>query len=635
MKSNVIISVVIIITALLVGAHEYYRVTKLFNVHLPVFLKNETQAVAVQLGDSLRVSNDLSKTDIPINVFASINVRIEMKNSDQVRTIAATNSHVAPPQWFIDLFMQSPIEYQMSLYNDSDKKATIYTTMVPNVLLKEVWISYLAGFSLFSVLYLIIIRISINRERVLDELTVKMLAAFRAVKNDEFEHKLAINESSTVKRVMSEFNNMVEAKTQYIQSIIKEKNKFEALTQQDELTGLGNKHCFHDMMKSKLREKDGKGGHILLLKLASLEQINIQLGRQEGDIYISRMANVLSKLCNVKQVEGHVFRNLGSELLVVISNADNTTIDFLAEELKSYLDKLENENYQNGCGYFSIIEFNTGQKLSELMTLLDCNLSQAMSKYHNSYIIAQPEEMSVGGLNHWYRKVDDIIKTKSVSLQRNKVKSVNDNAEPYRYEIYASFSLQHETFSENDILNAAQRFNLSYKIDQLIITELIIFLESENDKARYSIAVSNHSMTNERFRNWLSHLLSHHLSITNKLVFQISELVITENIEASRLFINLIHKVGAQIVLGCEQQTDVVTLIALVRSLSIDIIKVNGHDVSNSSSDFIKQLVLSSHEINVPVIASHIENSQDWQSMNSFGIDAGQGGLFGQPTIVA
>lgn len=639
MKSNVIVSAVIIIAALLVGGHEYYRVTKLFSVHLPIFLKNETQALTVQLENSLRISKELSVNDLPINVFPSISVIIEVKHNNQIRTITATNSHVAPPQWFINLFMKSPIEHQVSLYHHSDKQATIYTSMVPNALLKEVWISYIAGLVLFSLLYIVICRISCQRERLLDELAYKMLSAFKDLKNNEYKHSTQNSESSLVKTVMLEFNYMVEVRNQYIQSIINEKNKFEALTQHDELTGLGNKQCFNDMMKVKLREKNGDGGHILLLKLVSLEQINIQLGRQEGDIYISRMANVLNKLCTFQQVEGHVFRSLGSELLVILLNADNTTIDFLAEELKSYLDKLESENYQHGCGYFSIIEFKPGQKLSTLMTSLDCNLSQAMAKYHNGYTIAQPEEATVGGLNHWYNKVDEIIKTKDVSLYRALIKPIGDNIEPYHYEVNASFGGQELSCSTDDIFNAAHRFNLSHKLDQLIITKLIIFLESQHEKTRYAIMISNHSMTNERFRNWLSHLLSHHLSIANRLVFHISELVVDEDLEASRLFAKLIHKAGAQVVLDCNQHTDALNLIERVRLLPADVIKVNGGNASttleaNSKASFIQTLTAQAHEIKVPVIAGHIDSPNDWEVVNTLGINAGQGPFFGLPTLM-
>ncbi len=639
MKSNIMISIVIILSALFVGAHEYYRVTTILSTHLPIFLKNETQAIALQLEESFNDPSNSNYSNVAIHVFPSISIRIEMKLSKQVRLISATNAHVAPPQWFIDLFMESPVQYQMSLFDENEKLATIYASMTPNAILKETWISYLAGLTLFSALYIFLISVFSYKQRLYDQLIGKLLAAFEQSKEGSFDYQRTTSDDRILSHVLTEFSHLMELKSRQLKSAIIDRNKFESLTQHDELTGLANKQCFHNMMKDKLRNKDGNGGHILLLKLSNLEQINIQLGHQEGDIYISRMANMLNKLCNVKNVEGHVFRNLGSEMLMVILNADDTTIDFLAEELKSYLDRLENESYQNSCGYFSVVKFIPGQKLSELMALLDGNLSQAMAKSHNAYIIAQPQEISVGGLNHWYKIIGDIIDDKSIVLHRTIIKSVNGDVVPYHYDINVSFDAHGERYTAKDVFCAAKRFNLSHKIDQLIITQLVAFLESEKSNDRYAIKVSSGAMVNERFRNWVSHQLSHHQGITNRLVFNIPEIVASEQLELSRLFIHSIHRAGSQIVLECKQQLDVIELIDMVKSLSVNIVKVNVNrptQVANiqRDHDFITTLVVHVHKMNVPVIAGHIQNSEDWESLHELGVDAAQGALFGKPVIV-
>lgn len=640
MKSNVIASAVIIVTALLVGAHEYHRVTRLFSVHLPTFLKNETQNIALQIRDSLDESTGLSISNVPIKVFPSISVQIEIKHADQVRNIPATNSHVAPPQWFNQLFLQKPVEYQLSFYDENEKVATIYTSMTPNELLREIWISYIAGFILFSTLYLIVIRIFSYKQRVIKQLTERTLLALKQVKEGDYEHNLAVDEPTLIKRILSEINSVAEQQQHRYSSLLQEKEKYKLLTQRDKLTGLANKQCFQNKMTEKLHDHHGSGGHVLLLKLASLEQINIQLGHQEGDMYISRMANLLTKLCNFKDVSGEVFRNLGSEMLVIILNADESTIDFLAEELKDYLDKLENDSYQNGCGYFSVIEFKSGQKLSELMTLLDCNLSQAMAKYHNAYVIAGANDTVSGGLNHWYRRISDIIREKAVVLQRHPICAVSDDFHAYQYEICASFMSNGESYNAKEVFGAASRFDLSHKLDQLVVTKLIEYMDEDGEQDRYALKISSESVASERFRNWVSHLFSHHLILAKRVVFQIPELVIRDHLESTRLFINAVHKVGSKVALESYQNTDVLELTDLIKSLSIDIVKVSGHENQPiaqvpQSSGFIKTLVVNAHGLNVPVIAGQVENSHVWEFLSTLGVDAGQGYLFGRPVIFA
>jgi len=640
MKINMLVGALLLFAITLVTGYEYYRIKNLIEVHLPVFLKNETNAIAIQLDDALNQIGTIDSKDILLNVSPVVSVRIEIKQTKEVRTMDAKNAHSAPPQWFVNLLMKTPVQYQMALYSDSEKRVSIHTALIPNRLLMQAWLFFIASLVFFVVLYFSLTRLVAIKEKLLEQLTLKLFNAFSSVRNSTYERHLESDDNPLIGKVMSEFDSVVLHHEQQYKVLQKEKRKFESLTQYDELTGLANKQCFHKMMKEKLREKEGLGGHVLLLKLSSLDQINIQLGRQEGDIYISRMANVLNKLCNAKNIKGHVFRNLGSEMLVVILNADNTTIDFLAEELKGYLQRLDNENYKNGCGYFSVVQFKPGQKLSELMILLDYNLSQAMTNYHNSYAIAQADNVAVGGLNHWFKKIDEIIKNKKIILHRYTVEQAPQGTDSYRYEIRASFDIKGETFNAKDVFSAAKRFDLSYKIDQLIITRLIEYMKLEDDEGGYAVKISESSVINERFRNWLSHLLSHHRGLAKRLVFQLPEVVISEHFNESQLFINVMHNAKSKVALACDTQNKVNDLIEAVRLLSIDVVKINSHEGPsleqfNQDVSFIKQLVTSAHEINVAVVVDHVENKKSWAELNKLGIDGGQGDLFGEAIVIA
>jgi len=639
MKINMWVGALLIFTVTLVSGYEYYRIKNLVEVYLPVFLKNETNAIALQLEEPLRQAQPLN--DIALNVSPSVSVRIEIKQTNQVQVIDAKNDNLAPPQWFVGLLLQAPVQEQVSLYSDNgEKQVSIATAVMPYRLLKEAWIFFIIEIIFFGLFYVALTRLIMVKDKLIELLTFKLLNAFSDVKSSTYNRQLDTDENPLINRVMSEFDSVISHHEKQYKRLQKEKKKFESLTQYDELTGLANKQCFHKMMKEKLREKDGSGGHVLLLKLSSLDQINIQLGRQEGDIYISRMANALNKLCNSKKIKGHVFRNLGSEMLVIILNADNTTIDFLAEELKSYLQRLDNENYKNGCGYFSIIQFKPSQKLSELMILLDSNLSQAMADYHNSYAIAQPDAVVVGGLNHWYNKIDEIIKAKKLSLHRYVVEPVQEGSEPYHYEIATSFDIKGQTFDAKSVFSAAKRFDLSYKIDQLIITRLIEYLNLEADDDIYGVKISGFSVIHERFRNWLSHLLSHHRGLAKRLVFQVSRRVVLESLEESRLFINEIHNAKSKVALECDYQTNVDDIMKAVKSLSIDMIKINcqknaSPEQYNSDVHFVKLLVASAHDVNVLVIIDHVETQQAWTALSKLGIDAGQGKIFGKSIVIA
>jgi EAL domain-containing protein (putative c-di-GMP-specific phosphodiesterase class I) len=122
--------------------------------------------------------------------------------------------------------------------------------------------------------------------------------------------------------------------------------------------------------------------------------------------------------------------------------------------------------------------------------------------------------------------------------------------------------------------------------------------------------------------------------LAKRLVFQIQEQAISEYLEESRFFINLIHKVDSQVSLECETQTNAMDLTEKMKLLSIDMVRVNSlggqpHNISKKSDDFIKTLVADAHKFNAPVIVGHVESKQG-DSLSQLGVDAGQGYLFGQ-----
>ena len=106
------------------------------------------------------------------------------------------------------------------------------------------------------------------------------------------------------------------------------------------------------------------------------------------------------------------------------------------------------------------------------------------------------------------------------------------------------------------------------------------------------------------------------------------------------MFINAVHKVGSKVALESYQNTDVLELTDLMKSLSIDIVKVSGRENQPiaqvpQSSGFIKTLVVNAHGLNVQVVAGQVENSHVWEFLSTLGVDAGQGYLFGRPVIFA
>lgn len=637
MKPIYWVSAMLITLLLLASYYLFFNAKQLVELELPKRLLSETDTVILQVNDYVSDVMAEKPTSVPKVKSSGISFMLQFEGQSNVARNIEKRIYVksnGSPVWFQQLFSNNSLYYSHVFYVDNLKRAVLNTNISANSIITLLW-QQLTVLSLLFVVLLCLAAYLVRRKEIQHRMMVQRFRdAISAVNEGDFQFIKQVQGDVLLKEMICDFNYMLEQLKHQNQLADQEKKLLSAAALYDKLTGLGNKPMFNEAMKNKLVSAE-PNGYLVLLRLASLDQINTTLGFEQGDAYVSRISHLLNKLCGVSKSEANMFRLNGKDFIAILPHDNTMMIDLWADELKQLLQDNQHDSYTCGCANFSIISFNNTSVLERLMASLDNGLSQAMTLAPNSYVMAKEDENSANGLTDWYDIVTRIIESKGITLNKQQLKHCAKNESLYNFELFTSFEVDGVSYNANDVFSSANRLGLSPGLDKLIIERTLQFSqEASISGARYLVNLSIESILDMDFYYWLKQWLASESALASSLSFQIPEQAIIHNFVATKQFITMLHVANSAVCLDYEGSQYSHLLNGSIDKLDIDMIKVSSHYTHHVNelkerASFVRSLVDIAHRVNVPVIASQVEKVEEWSQLEALGIDAAQGNLFG------
>lgn len=637
MKLKYWVSAALTLLTMFTGYQQYTHTKHLVEQFLPERLISETKVIAFQLEDYVEARSANQPAVMPNIQQRHIAYSLVMSRQPNTQVVSGKPSVVADtssPSWFRNLFSSYSLNYSHTFHIDNVEQAVLNSEISSLEIVNRSWWT----FNLLAILFLLLQAATFyltNRQDKRHEIMVSRLrAGLISIENGEFNLVKQLRNDKLFSGLVVEFNQMVDQLDVQHQADSREKKVLSDAALFDDLTGFGSKPLFSEAMQTQLCS-DNPTGHLVMLRLTSLEQVNSELGSYEGDTYISKVASILAKSYSIPKTLKTVFRLNGRDFLAILPTEKSLIIDLWAEELKNLLIDIDNSAYKYGCGNFSIVPFDKASQTEHLLACLDSGLSQAMAHSANSYSIIESIDECQNGRTKWFEIVSKIIETEGVILKKQQLKHCEQNHNLYNFELFTSFELDGVSYEAKNVFAAASRFSLGSKLDQIIIEETLSFSqEATVANARYLIKLSFESVLDKDFYYWLKHWLGTQSKLASQLSFQLPELAITQDFITAKRFISMLHSANSSVCLDYEGAQHSYQLSHSIGELEVDMIKINGHythsvNIHKERASFIASLVEIAHSINVPVIASQVEHDDEWSSLAALGVDAVQGNLFG------
>ncbi|WP_405599787.1 MULTISPECIES: EAL domain-containing protein [unclassified Pseudoalteromonas] len=408
----------------------------------------------------------------------------------------------------------------------------------------------------------------------------------------------------------------------------------------DVITALGNRNMFVEYYEKNIENvEQSTFGSLAMIRCSELQIINQTRGYQKGDEYVKAVADIVKHISGT-YTGSQVFRLNSSDFAVVLPHVPLKEAERFGENLQSRFTQYQQNQELSSVANTGIVGYEKGKPLGELLSIVDNAMSMAQSKQVNAWHVQRETDLinnaSAGfGNQNWRKVINEVIESKRVHLVMQNIMPLGKNSKAYA-EIQVRFKTEeNQTLPTASFLAMAEKLDMAIDIDKLIIDSSLEKIKTRNlSEKNFGLNVTASSAHNDQFVIWLERRLLKDTHIASKLIFEVSEFGLQQNIKASKRFIDMVHRVGARITV--ERFGVGLTSFKFFRDLKPDFIKMDasytrGLEDDKNNQYFMRLMVDLAHRIGVSVFAEGVESQEEKHIVETLLLDGVQGYYIEKP----
>jgi len=451
--------------------------------------------------------------------------------------------------------------------------------------------------------------------------------------DDEISHSNGILEIPELKKGIADIKQLM---TQQLESAI----SLEKEAYVDHLTKLDNRGRFVQFYENQIvQDSPVKFGVLIITRCSELQTINQIHGYHEGDKYISAVANIIKKSL-ATYPDGKLFRLNSSDFACILPNVKLQEAEKLTKDLTAQFNEFQHAADLDSVAYSGLVSFDKTNPLGELLALADTGVSVAQTQNANAWYsqkdadILQNNSSSYGNQN-WRQEIDSVLENQRVTLLLQPIHPNGRNSKVYG-EILARFlNSNDEMLPTASFIAMAEKLDKVIAVDKLIIETAIKEIIDKNmlDHS-FGINISARSISDEHFMIWLERKLLREPQVAPRLIFEITEYGLQQNIKTSKRLIDMLHRAGSRVTV--ERFGVGLTSFKFFRDLTPDYIKMDSsytRDIDDDKNNqyFLRLMVDLAHRLSISVLAESVESQEEKHTLEKLFIDGCQGFYIGKP----
>ncbi|TYK64914.1 EAL domain-containing protein [Colwellia echini] len=409
----------------------------------------------------------------------------------------------------------------------------------------------------------------------------------------------------------------------------------------DNLTGLDNRNRFVQYYENEIvRESPVNYGVLLITRCTELQTINQVQGYNSGDIYILKVVEIIKKTL-INKPTGKVFRLNSSDFATILPNEQLKAAEDFASELKIKFDDYQRVNELDSVAFSGLVYFDKSKPLGELLALADTGVSIAQTQKTNSWYSQTDVNILTNnsanfGSQNWRQEIESVLAAGRVKLLLQPIQPSGRNSKVYS-EILARFlNANDDMLPTATFIAMAEKLDKIIEVDRLIIETAIKEITTKNMlDSSFGINISSRSINDEHFMIWLERKLLREPAAAPRLVFEISELGLQQNIKTAKRLVAVLHRVGSRVTV--ERFGVGLTSFKFFRDLTPDYIKMDSsytRDIDDDKNNqyFLRLMVDLAHRLGISVLAESVESQEEKHTLEKLFIDGCQGYYVGKPS---
>ncbi len=406
----------------------------------------------------------------------------------------------------------------------------------------------------------------------------------------------------------------------------------------DSLTGLDNRDEFERQLELRLvalRQQPAEDG-VLLIDLDRFKIVNDACGHQAGD----QLLREVGQLLRAQLRPGDKLARLsGDEFGVILCECTQQQALRVAEQLCAQLDAqrfvLQGQRFHIGASIGLVMLSGRWSSAGAVLQAADSARyvakplgSQSVHLYRESDcdIEAHRDQM------HWLQKLDRALDEDRLSLHWQRIVPLQPGPRGIKGELLLRLQEGGELLAPGKLLQAAERFGMSSRIDRWVVGAALTWLGRHRDAldgiAELAINLSGQSVGDPAFHRFLIGQLESHRPPAGKLVFEITETAAIANIDASLALIRALQALGMKVAL--DDFGSGMSSFGYLKQLPVDYLKIDGQFMRRLAQDAYDQVAVQAicsvaRVTGKLTVAEGIEDAEVAELLRGYGVDFGQG----------
>mgnify|MGYP003387404592 CR=1 FL=1 len=408
----------------------------------------------------------------------------------------------------------------------------------------------------------------------------------------------------------------------------------------DHLTQLDNRACFVQFYENQIvQDSPVKFGVFIMTRCSELQTINQTHGYKEGDNYISKVADIMKKSLATYS-DGKLFRLSGSDFATIIPNVKLQEAEKLTKILTAQFNEYQQTSDLDSVASSGLVPFDKTSPLGELLALADTGVSVAQTLNSNSWYSQKETDILLNnssnyGNQNWRQEIDSALDNQRLTLLLQPIQPCGRNSKVYGEVLARFLNSNDEMLPTASFIAMAEKLDKIIAVDKLIIeTTIKVIMDKNMLEHSFGINISARSVSDEHFMVWLERKLLREPQVAPRLIFEITEYGLQQNIKTSKRLIDMLHRVGARVTV--ERFGVSLTSFKFFRDLKPDYIKMDSsytRDIDDDKNNqyFLRLMVDLAHRLSISVLAESVESSEEKHTLEKLFIDGCQGFYIGKP----
>lgn len=407
----------------------------------------------------------------------------------------------------------------------------------------------------------------------------------------------------------------------------------------DSLTGIYNRRHFEGQLSESLASmayaKDDLT--LLYLDLDQFKVVNDSCGHKAGDVLIKQLAQ---KLNDVVMSKGILGRMGGDEFAVLLKGgeaaAGYTAAKKLLNAVQEYRFIWDNRMFTLGVS-IGLVEYRDGINSAEqLMSMADSACYLAKQQGRNQIHVYSSEDAKMQRYEADLESItliNDALENNRFVLFYQHYQPLHKVKDGHHYELLLRIKDEAgKIIPPAAFLPAAERYNLSAKIDRWVVDAYLQWLSKEPDHlanlVRANINLSGQSLGDKDLKLYFLNAFEKYGIAYERVCFEITESMAIVKMEETLDFINTFRRLGCKFALddfgiGFSSYEH-------LKKLPVDYVKIDGSFVKDILVDPIDMAMVCSMKdvakaMGIWTVAEYVESSEILVELGKIGVDYAQG----------